>query len=61
MEASPWKNLKQLEFSLDSVIDLSSPVATFSYVDGVTELLRFLQSDSTHCFTFDLASAQVNN
>ncbi|CAN6936482.1 unnamed protein product [Brassica oleracea] len=59
MEASPWKNLKQLEFSLDSVIDLSSPVATFSYVDGVTELLRFLQSDSTHCFTFDLASAQL--
>ncbi|CAN7052787.1 unnamed protein product [Brassica rapa subsp. trilocularis] len=59
MEASPWKNLEQLEFSLDSVIDLSSPsaparVATFSYVDGVTE-----QSDSTHCFTFDLASAQL--
>lgn len=61
------KKLEQLEFSLDSVTDLSASsassstpaVATFSCVDGVTEL-RFLQSDSTHCFNFDLASAQVN-
>jgi len=61
------KKLEQLEYSLESVTDLSSSsvsssspaVATFSYVDGVTEL-RFLQSDSTHCFNFDLASAQVN-
>lgn len=61
------KKLEQLEFSLDSVTDLSSSsvsssspaVATFSCVDGVTEL-RFLQSDSTHCFNFDLALAQVN-
>ncbi|CAH8356636.1 unnamed protein product [Eruca vesicaria subsp. sativa] len=66
MESSPLKKLEQLEFSLDSVTDLSSTsvsssspaVATFSCVDGVTEL-RFLQSDSTHCFTFDLASAQL--
>ncbi|CAF2102821.1 unnamed protein product, partial [Brassica napus] len=67
MDASPLKKLEQLEFSLDSVTDLSSSpsaspsspaVATFSCVDGVTEL-RFLQSDSTHCFTFDLASAQL--
>lgn len=67
MEVAPLKKLEQLEFSLDSVTDLSSPsvsssspaVATFSCVDGVTEL-RFLQSDSTHCFNFDLASAQVD-
>ncbi|KAL0744235.1 hypothetical protein Bca4012_085748 [Brassica carinata] len=66
MDASPLKKLEQLEFSLDSVTDLSSPsvsssspaVATFSCVDGVTEL-RFLQPDSTHCFTFDLASSQL--
>lgn len=67
MEVSPLKKLEQLEYSLDSVTDLSSPsvsssspaVATFSCVDGVTEL-RFLQSDSTRCFNFDLASAQVD-
>ncbi|KAJ0234125.1 histone-arginine methyltransferase 1.3 [Hirschfeldia incana] len=68
MEPSPLKKLEQLEFSLDSVTDLSSPpasssssspaVATFSCVNGVTEL-RFLQSDSTHRFTFNLASAQL--
>lgn len=67
MEASPLKKLEQMEFSLDSVTDLSSPsvsssspaVATFSCVDGVTEL-RFLQSDTAECFNFDLASAQVD-
>jgi histone-arginine methyltransferase CARM1 len=66
MEVSSVKKLEQLEYSLESVTDLSSSsvsssspaVATFSYVDGVTEL-RFLQSDSTHCFNFDLASAQL--
>ncbi|KAG2273357.1 hypothetical protein Bca4012_086064 [Brassica carinata] len=36
------------------------PSLRFSCVHGVTEL-RFLQSDSTHCFTFDLASAQVHS
>ncbi|XP_056847350.1 probable histone-arginine methyltransferase 1.3 [Raphanus sativus] len=49
------KNLEQLEFSLDSVIDLSSTSPSSS---SPVEL-RFQQSDSTHCFTFDLASAQL--
>ncbi|CAA7017116.1 unnamed protein product [Microthlaspi erraticum] len=66
MEASPLKKLEQIEFTLDSVSDLSSPsvssfspaIATFSCVDGVTEL-GFLHFDAGECFNFDLASAQL--
>ncbi|KAG2305558.1 hypothetical protein Bca52824_034209 [Brassica carinata] len=71
MESPPSTNkkLKQQEFTLASVTDLtsssssspssSSPVvATFSCVNEVTEL-RFQESESTQCFSFDLSSAQL--
>ena len=60
--------LKQKEFTLASLTDLTSPsssslssspvVATFSCVNEVTEL-RFQESESADGFSFDLSSTQV--
>ncbi|CAE6229807.1 unnamed protein product [Arabidopsis arenosa] len=58
---------KQQEFTLASVTDLTSPdsslssssvVATFSCVNEVKEL-RFQESESSDCFSFDLSSTQL--
>ncbi|CAG7872380.1 unnamed protein product [Brassica rapa] len=68
MEAPCMNKLKQKEFTLASVTDLTSPsssspssspvVATFSCVNEVTEL-RFQESESSDDFSFELSSTQL--